>query len=125
MPQTITWRSRQAYSGIIKRPVEERVVIRGVNLTGDEQADRVAHGGRDKAVYAYAWEDYEYWTADEVGADDVLIVLSRPAHGVTLATMMDALQDDGAARRLSEIESLPPFWTGLAKRVQLDVDSLS
>jgi MOSC domain-containing protein YiiM len=37
------------------------VRARGVNLEGDEQADRKAHGGPDKAVYAYAVEDIRWW----------------------------------------------------------------
>jgi MOSC domain-containing protein YiiM len=36
----------------------------GVNLAGDEQADRRAHGGPDKAVYAYAREDADWWAAE-------------------------------------------------------------
>lgn len=28
---------------------------------GDDQADRTVHGGIDKAVYAYAREDYDWW----------------------------------------------------------------
>jgi MOSC domain-containing protein YiiM len=33
----------------------------GVNLDGDDQADRKAHGGPDKVVYAYAVEDLRWW----------------------------------------------------------------
>jgi MOSC domain-containing protein YiiM len=52
---------RPARSAIWKSPVDGRITARGVNLAGDEQADRRAHGGPDKAVYAYAVEDYKYW----------------------------------------------------------------
>jgi MOSC domain-containing protein YiiM len=38
-----------------------RIAARGVNLEGDDQADRKAHGGPDKAVYAYAIEDTRWW----------------------------------------------------------------
>jgi MOSC domain-containing protein YiiM len=41
--------------------VAGRVAVRGVNLEGDDQADREAHGGPDKAVYAYAAEDTRWW----------------------------------------------------------------
>ena len=44
--------------------------MRGVNLDGDGQADRKAHGGPDKALYAYAAEDERWWSAQlgvEVG----------------------------------------------------------
>jgi MOSC domain-containing protein YiiM len=32
-----------------------------VNFAGDDQADRGAHGGPDKVVYAYAVEDARWW----------------------------------------------------------------
>ena len=50
-----------AVSAIWKSPVAGRVAARGVNLEGDEQADRGAHGGPDKALYAYAMEDGRWW----------------------------------------------------------------
>ncbi len=50
-----------AVSAIWKSPVAGRVAARGVNLEGDDQADRGAHGGPDKAVYAYAIEDGRWW----------------------------------------------------------------
>jgi MOSC domain-containing protein YiiM len=50
-----------AKSAIWKSPVARRIAARGVNLEGDEQADRKAHGGPDKAVYAYAVEDARWW----------------------------------------------------------------
>ena len=52
---------RPAKSAIWKSPVAGRVAARGVNLDGDDQADRKAHGGPDKAVYAYAVEDLRWW----------------------------------------------------------------
>jgi MOSC domain-containing protein YiiM len=51
------------HSAIGKRPVEGRVRVEGVNLAGDDQADRSVHGGPDKAVYAYAAEDTAWWSA--------------------------------------------------------------
>jgi len=50
-----------AKSAIWKSPTAGRTAARGVNLEGDEQADRKAHGGPDKAVYAYAVEDVRWW----------------------------------------------------------------
>lgn len=52
---------RPAKSAIWKTPVNGRIAARGVNLEGDDQADRKAHGGPDKAVYAYAMEDVRWW----------------------------------------------------------------
>ena len=55
------YRGRPARSAIWKSPVAGRIAARGVNLAGDDQADREAHGGPDKAVYAYAVEDARWW----------------------------------------------------------------
>jgi MOSC domain-containing protein YiiM len=60
------YNGRDAVSAIWKSPVEGRVVARGVNLEGDDQADRRVHGGPDKAIYAYAVEDSRWW-AGELG----------------------------------------------------------
>lgn len=55
------YQGHPAFSAIWKTPVDGPVAARGVNLEGDDQADREAHGGPDKAVYAYALEDYRWW----------------------------------------------------------------
>jgi MOSC domain-containing protein YiiM len=54
-------RGRALMSAINKHPVQGRVRVEGVNLAGDDQADRRVHGGPDKAVYAYASEDAAWW----------------------------------------------------------------
>src|SRR3954469_3750355 len=61
-------RGRTVRSAIGKAPVDGRVRVAGVNLEGDDQADRRVHGGPDKAVYAYASEDTAWWSA-ELGRD--------------------------------------------------------
>jgi MOSC domain-containing protein YiiM len=48
-------------SAIWKEPISGRVAVRGVNIEGDDQADRAVHGGPDRALYAYAAEDTEWW----------------------------------------------------------------
>ena len=55
------YNGRPAKSAIWKSPVAGRIAARGVNLEGDDQADRKAHGGPDKSVYAYAMEDMQWW----------------------------------------------------------------
>ena len=52
---------RTVPTGIWKAPVAGRVAVRGVNLEGDDQADRRVHGGPHKAVYAYAREELDWW----------------------------------------------------------------
>ena len=54
-------RGRPLMSAIGKQPVEGRARVEGVNVAGDDQADRRVHGGPDKAVYAYAREDAAWW----------------------------------------------------------------
>jgi MOSC domain-containing protein YiiM len=63
--RAVEWRGRTVTTGIFKHPVAGRVALRGVNFDGDDQADRTVHGGPDKAVYAYAREDYDAWRAAE------------------------------------------------------------
>ena len=52
---------RPAKSAMWKSSVAVRIAAQGVNLEGDDQADRKAHGGPDKSVYAYAIEDMRWW----------------------------------------------------------------
>ena len=63
-PQQVSVRrGRPVMSAIGKAPVAGRVRVAGVNVDGDDQADRRVHGGPDKAVYAYAREDELWWQA--------------------------------------------------------------
>src|SRR5262252_3362796 len=55
------YNGRPAKSAIWKAPAVGRIAARGVNLAGDDQADRKAHGGPDKVIYAYAVEDARWW----------------------------------------------------------------
>ena len=51
-------------SAIVKQPVSGRVRFEGVNAAGDDQANRDVHGGPNRAVYAYAAEDYAWWETE-------------------------------------------------------------
>jgi MOSC domain-containing protein YiiM len=61
-PQVVEFRGHTVSTGIYKSPVKGPVRVEGVNLIGDRQADLRVHGGIHKAVYAYAAEDYEWWS---------------------------------------------------------------
>lgn len=61
LPRAARWMGRTVTSSIWKTPVDGPVGIDGVNLVGDDQADRRVHGGVHKAVYAYSVEDYDWW----------------------------------------------------------------
>jgi MOSC domain-containing protein YiiM len=65
-PLQFEYRGHPAKSAIWKSPAAGRIAARGINLDGDDQADRKAHGGPDKAVYAYAVEDAGWWE-QEIG----------------------------------------------------------
>src|SRR6202165_2053835 len=65
-PREFQYSGRPARSAIWKSPALGPIAARGVNLAGDRQADREAHGGPDKAVYAYAVEDARWWE-EEIG----------------------------------------------------------
>jgi len=54
---------RTITTAIWKQPLQGPVAVRGVNVDGDDQADRSVHGGPDKAVYAYACEETAWWEA--------------------------------------------------------------
>lgn len=67
-PRSFRYRGREATSAIWKTPVAGRIRAAGVNLEGDDQADRSVHGGPDKAVYSYAVEDAKWWE-NELGRE--------------------------------------------------------
>jgi len=62
LPRVVEWHRRAVETAIWKEPVSGRIALRGDNLVGDGQADLRVHGGRDKAVYSYAVEDYAWWS---------------------------------------------------------------
>ena len=62
-PRTVAWQGREVTTAIWKSPVAGRVRLRGVNLHGDEQADRRVHGGPEMSLYGYGLDDYRWWEA--------------------------------------------------------------
>ncbi|GAA4682842.1 MOSC domain-containing protein [Gordonia humi] len=59
---------RSGVTAIDKGPVDGPVRANDYGLYADVQADRKHHGGLDKAIYAYAQEDVDFW-ASELGRD--------------------------------------------------------
>ena len=191
-PQPVRTDRRTVRTAIWKAPVAGRVAVRGVNVDGDDQADRSVHGGPDKAVYAYAIEETRAWEAElgralgpaafgenlttegidvsgaligerwrvgttllevaqprmpcyklgvrlddprfprkflaarrpgayfrvveegDVGANDVIELVSRPSHGVTMRRMVAAFWDPDEAAALRQVARLPEFWRRVA-----------
>jgi MOSC domain-containing protein YiiM len=69
LPREVMWHGRSVTTGIYKEPVAGRVTLRTLNLEGDRQADLSVHGGKDKAVYCYPIEHYDYWKKELPGRD--------------------------------------------------------
>jgi MOSC domain-containing protein YiiM len=55
-------------TAIDKRPTTGPIRVGRLGLRADVQADRKNHGGDEKAIYAYAQEDADFWTT-ELGRD--------------------------------------------------------
>lgn len=56
-------RNEEIPTAINKQEVTESVFVTKLGLTNDEQADKKAHGGPDKAVFMYPTYHYEeFWT---------------------------------------------------------------
>jgi MOSC domain-containing protein YiiM len=69
LPREVMWHGNSVTTGIFKEPVAGRVVLRKLNLDGDRQADLSVHGGKDKAVYCYPIEHYDYWRRELLGRE--------------------------------------------------------
>lgn len=63
-PQSFTWLRHELVTSIFKEPVSGPVTVHADHLDGDVQADPKSHGGADKAVYAYAREDEDWWETE-------------------------------------------------------------
>jgi MOSC domain-containing protein YiiM len=64
LPRKVAWKGKTVSTGIFKEPVNDRVMVRSLNLDGDKQADLTVHGGLEKAIYAYPLEHYDYWRGE-------------------------------------------------------------
>jgi len=65
-PRQVDWHGRSVTTAIWKEPVDGRQRVDGVNVDGDDQADRRVHGGPTKAIYVYDTGDYQWWQ-DQLG----------------------------------------------------------
>ncbi len=64
LPRAVHWRGDVVQTGIFKEAVPGVRPLRRFNLEGDGQADLTVHGGKDKAVYAYPIEHYDFWRVE-------------------------------------------------------------
>jgi MOSC domain-containing protein YiiM len=66
-PREVAWNGKIVLTSIWKEPVAGPVRVGATNLEGDRQSDLSAHGGRDKALYAYPSEHYAWWRGELPG----------------------------------------------------------
>ena len=76
-----TWTESGNRTGIDKRSVEGLVLFGNDSVAGDNVVDRKHHGGYDKAVYAYAREDAQWWE-EKIGRE-----IASGAFGENLTTI--------------------------------------
>src|SRR6188472_2144369 len=68
-PREVAWQGKTVRTAIWKEAVVGPRMVRRINIDGDDQADRLAHGGEHRAVFLYQIESYRYWER-ELGRDD-------------------------------------------------------
>jgi MOSC domain-containing protein YiiM len=67
LPKDVIYRGKTVTTGIFKNSIPGPVYARATNLDGDRQADLTVHGGRDKAIYAYSVDAYDWWRTERPG----------------------------------------------------------
>jgi ferredoxin-NADP reductase/MOSC domain-containing protein YiiM/ferredoxin len=68
-PREVAWEGKTVRSAIWKAAVDGPRMVRRLNVDGDDQADRLAHGGEHRAVFVYQLDSYRYWER-ELGRHD-------------------------------------------------------
>ena len=61
-PKKINFKNKIVNTSIFKEPKNDELSVTKNGLEGDRQADLLAHGGINKAIYAYSYKHYEYWS---------------------------------------------------------------
>src|ERR1700743_2295537 len=60
-PREVQWEGKLVATSIWKLPVVGRIKVGKLSLAGDEQADKIGHGGEHRAVMVYQLDSYRYW----------------------------------------------------------------
>jgi MOSC domain-containing protein YiiM len=96
----IEYQGRRTLTGICKQTVAGPVQVTRQGVEGDCQADRENHGGLDKAVYAYAVENYRYWE-QELGRQ---LPYGQLGENLAVSGMTDDLVHIGDSFRMGAVE---------------------
>ena len=77
-------------SAIAKRPLSGPVVITALGIAGDEQADRIHHGGPDMALHHYAFDHYAPWRS-ELGEHPLLAAPGAFGENIATTTLTEEI----------------------------------
>ena len=69
LPMEVEYQGKKFQTGIYKEPIAGPVQASRLNLDGDGQADLVGHGGEQRAVHVYSFDNYSYWQT-ELGREE-------------------------------------------------------
>jgi ferredoxin-NADP reductase/MOSC domain-containing protein YiiM/ferredoxin len=61
LPREVSWQGEKVFTGVWKAPVQDRRIVRRLNVDGDGQGDLAGHGGEHRAVLVYQMDSYRYW----------------------------------------------------------------
>jgi ferredoxin-NADP reductase/MOSC domain-containing protein YiiM len=82
----VDWHGKKVTTAIWKEPVVGPVKVGRLGAQGDQQADRVGHGGEQRALFVYQIESYRYWQ-DFLGRDE--FVMGQFGENLTVSGMAD------------------------------------
>jgi ferredoxin-NADP reductase/MOSC domain-containing protein YiiM len=61
LPRDVSWNGKTVRTSVWKLPVNDRRMVRKLNIDGDGQGDLAGHGGEHRAVFVYQMDSYHYW----------------------------------------------------------------
>jgi ferredoxin-NADP reductase/MOSC domain-containing protein YiiM len=82
----VDWRGKKVTTAIWKEPVAGPVKVGRLGAEGDQQADRMGHGGEQRALFVYQVESYRYWQ-DFLGREE--FVMGQFGENLTVSGMAD------------------------------------
>jgi ferredoxin-NADP reductase/MOSC domain-containing protein YiiM len=82
----VDWRGKKVTTAIWKEPVAGPVKVGRLGAEGDQQADRMGHGGEQRALFVYQLESYRYWQ-DFLGREE--FVMGQFGENLTVSGMAD------------------------------------
>src|SRR5262245_60967838 len=88
-------------SGIMKRPVDGRILVDITGVQGDAQADPTVHGGPTKAVYLYPIEHKVFW---ETALQLHDLSPSLVGENLTIAGLLESDIQIGDRLRMGEVD---------------------